>query len=263
MKTTEETYQRIADNELSYQRPGEFGCLLAGFCFFAFPTGVAISYLLDFRTTPRFGLVCAGLWLSLVGLIIFGFLQQGLRKTAFDTLAACVRNRFIEVSRDDDPVLGIGFWFRGRRHYELKVRGSGITGLEWSAGQNTWRYHQNTGKRRDFNDWHVILWFQESAVEVGDGRLFLPGLEGSPADAEQFGKLLAGFLADNGIEIRLPTDEIIGKTGIVVKREFLAYEIRVEEDVFRTTFADDELALGSKVTITGQRGTHIDIEPLT
>ena len=214
----------------------------------------AIFNVLFVRPLPLFALLSSLAWIAIQpSCVIYNCRKHGTRQHIRNVWGQFVRNHFVQFTVDasNDPVLCFGYMCGAKRNYFLKVKSTGITGVDWGEDQ------ANNPKVDNF--WHVAMWFDPCAV-VFDGSHSTPtvwciGPSRCKADTETFGKRVVAFFIANGVHLTVPPGEMLGQEAVVIEALHPLGKIRVGGREYFAKPIAQMMDAGCAVVITEIRGT--------
>jgi len=255
-------YTLSADNEITYLNPiGEVIWMaflwITGYSFLA----LGILNVFFIRPMPVAGIIASLIWIGAMSIgLLYDCRRIGVRQHLISLLGCFIRNRFVQFVRDDSGValLCIGYKFRSKRMFFLKVQATGINKVDWGMGQAS----GIAGK--DMNDWSVAMWFKGDAIvynrKGNDLRLYIVGPPGRRDRIEEFGNTFIDFLKSNGVEIDLPPQDLIGRHGEVSMTLGFSAKIIVDGNEYHAQPVGRKLKEGTPIIVSEVRGTSVHIK---
>jgi hypothetical protein len=202
------THEPVARMEIPAS--GGAGCFVAASVFVVLSVALALFNLVNFASTPTFGIVAALLWLVLVTANLRFVIREagGVRQFAINCLGTFASREFVEVRPEGDrTVIGFGYALFHRRFYYLRLERERIVSVDMSSGQAT----AMAGK--DMDDWHVVLWYRgpegrrKKHIEgIRDEELHIVGPARANATTDAFFRSFVAFLRAAGVELH-PTEK--------------------------------------------------------
>ena len=221
----------------------------------------AVFNLIAVRPLPVSGLAGSILWIAFIGAtIIPNCRKRGVRQHFVHVLGNFVRNRFAVISEQEGvQTITFGYRFHGNRHRILQVRTDGITEVDWGPAQGN-------DPKRD-NCWNVAMRFNKDAVLFDgdkDGHpLCIVGKSNRRKSREDFGAAFIAFLIRNHVQLKIPSNTLIGQVGEVTESVWphgrLKIKIGTAEYLARPLGRIRNV--GTRVKVTGIRGSTIYVMP--
>jgi len=255
---TSSPYRLASKNEIVWQRPA--GSVIGAALFAAFilaSVALAIFNLAQSDGLQANGTIPSVLWLCLVSVTNLVWLwSDGVSVACKELLGGIVRNRFLLLDDDtsDQPMLVLGFRFRGKRLRYWALRLDEPIHVSWGAGQGS----DMSG--RDMDDWSVHVWHERKSAELKEWiNAFHTVDDGlSRQQAVSFGQDLIRFLKENGHPVSLPPPGLVGCEGEVVKAtEIGRVEARINGETYPVWVSSLDTPPGALIRVAKVVGSRI------
>lgn len=175
-------------------------CLFAGFLGGFVALGI-------YNLLHGVALVPSILWLSLNGVMLFGFCKErGSHQVLTEILGAFARQQFVWAfpTGTGHTEIRFGYQIFGMRRFYFVIPADRIESVNWSTGQAS---HMSG---RDMDDWSVAVWYDHGDPALSqkhkswrkpDQEVHIVGLTGSKSEVAASGHAFLNFLRESGVRL--------------------------------------------------------------